>query len=67
MNKSEYRRYFASCMNYVKITKIAKEAGIHVSNMSKFLKGSEYDFLMSEEKCRILYNAINDTLSRIIA
>lgn len=65
MTKAEYRQYFAECRKYVKLTVIAKENGIHVSNLSHFIN-DEVDFLMSLEMCEKLYNAIAATLEKIV-
>ena len=65
MNKAEYREYFARCKKYVKLTVIAKENGIHVSNLSHFINDGT-DFLLSIEMCEKLYKAISDTLEKIV-
>lgn len=65
MTKAEYRQYFAECRKYVKLTVIAKENGIHVSNLSHFINDG-VDFLMSLEMCEKLYNAIAATLEKIV-
>lgn len=68
MNKAEYRQYFRMMQKYVKLTVICREAGIHVSNFSKFLKDEtgRNDWCISIDKLNILRNACEDTLSKIV-
>ena len=65
MNKAEYREYFAKCKKYVKLTVIAKENNIHISNFSHFMNDSS-DFLMSYQMLEKMYNAVGDTLKKIV-
>lgn len=67
MTKAEYRRYFADVKTYVKITIIAAECGISLSSLSKFMKSNNYDFLLSLDKCNVLFNAIQDRLNSFVA
>lgn len=45
--KSQCRECLLSYKDYIKLTVFAKEYGVSTSNLSMFLKGSEYDHYLS--------------------
>ena len=57
MTKQEYREYFLKWKNYIRYTAILKDCGIHHSNFSQFLSGSNENALSVEKlekiKCRM--------------
>lgn len=65
MNKSSYRASLNDIKQYVKLGVFADEVGISRSNLSVFLKGSEYDFMISIEKLDMLYRRISDFFNRL--
>lgn len=56
MNKAEYRLYFASVKDYVKMTWFLKRAKIDDGNFSRFLQDHHYDYLISINKLKDLYD-----------
>lgn len=58
MNIDTYRASLNEIKRYVKLGVFADEVGVSRSNLSTFLKGSEYDFLVSFEKLDMLYKHI---------
>lgn len=58
MNKADYRQWFGEVKPYVKFSKFLKMANVNSANFSYFMKGSDYDFMLSESKL--------DTLKAII-
>ena len=63
--KSIYRDRLRSFQKYVKITVLAAEFGINKVNLSRFLKGPEYDYYISLEKLESLVQYIENTLASL--
>ena len=56
MSKQEYRDELLRVRYYIKLTVIAKDLGISLSNLSYFLNGA--DRMMSIEKLNLLYSKV---------
>jgi len=54
-SKTEYRSYFASVSDYVKMSYFLRKCNVNHSNFSRFMKGQEYDYLISWDKLDSLY------------
>lgn len=65
MSKNEYREFFAKCKPFIKYKYFCKIAGVSPVSLSRFLKGSEWDYEMSLDKCYSLYSAICQALENI--
>lgn len=65
--KNSYREYFADVQRYVKITKIIDDIGENRSNYSKFMKGPDFDFFLSIEKCQVIENAVKSALNDLLS
>ena len=50
MNKADYRQYFGAIKPYVKFSNFLKMANVNSANFCYFMKGSDYDFMLSETK-----------------
>jgi hypothetical protein len=57
-SKAEYRSYFANVCIYLKMNYFLKQTRIDQGNFSRFMKGHEYEYLISWEKLQSLYEAI---------
>lgn len=66
MSKSSYREYFANVRLYIIMKPFLQKAGITNSNFSYFMKGPEYDFLISVEKLNSLKNALQEVIYEIV-
>ena len=64
--KCSYREYFANVSQFLKMNKFLKMARIPNGTFSYFMKGSEYDMLISIEKLETLKNIIEIKLSEFI-
>ena len=67
LTKSDFRSYFAKCKKYIKFNPILNEIGINQSAFSKFMKNDFFDYEISINKLTLLYTAVNDVLSSLIA
>lgn len=66
MSKNDYRIFFANVKKYFKLTVFCKENNISLSNFSNFMKGSEYDFLISTSKLNALYESVIKYCEKIV-
>lgn len=64
--KYSYREYFANVSCFLKMNKFLKMVNIPSGTFSYFMKGPEYDMLISIEKLECLKNCIINTLSEIV-
>lgn len=62
-DKEFYRAKFISMKPYIKLSKYAEECGIYKTTLSKFMKDSAYNDLLSISKLDNLYNYIIYNLS----
>lgn len=62
-DKEFYRAKFISMRPYIKISNYAEEVGIYKTTLSKFLKDSAYNDLLSIQKLDTLYNHIVKSLN----
>jgi hypothetical protein len=58
VNKAEYRSYFSSVREFLKMSYFLRGANVNHSNFSRFMKGKEYDYLVSREKLEYLHDLI---------
>lgn len=64
-DKFAYRASLNECKKYLKLTKFANEVGVSNSSLSYFLKGSQYDHLLSIDKLETLCNHISSYCEKI--
>lgn len=62
--KEEYRCYFLTCQEYVKLGNIVSECNLQPSRLSKFIKGDNSQF--SLDKLELITKAIKITLKSIV-
>jgi len=62
-SKTDYRSYFASVWDYVKMSYFLKQCHVNQPNFSRFMKGSEYDYLISWDKLENLYQEISKKIT----
>lgn len=65
MTKNDYRTFFANVKPFVKLNYFCKIVHISPVNLSRFLKGSDWDYELSLDRCRILYEEICSTFRNI--
>lgn len=65
MRKEDYRSFFAECKSYLKLNKFCKIAKVSNVNLSRFLKGSQFDWCISLESLDRLYNVITEYAEKI--
>lgn len=65
MSKSDYRSFFANVKPFIKLNYFCKVCGVHPVNLSRFMKGSEWDYEISDEKLQDLYLSICNCLEKI--
>lgn len=62
-DKEFYRAKFISMKPYIKLSKYCEECGIYKTTLSKFMKDSAYDDVISVNKLDNLYMHIVNNLS----
>lgn len=65
MTKNDYREFFANVKPFIRFRYFCDKVKISPINLSRFMKGNEWDYEMSLEKCRILYEEIVNTFENI--
>lgn len=65
MMKNDYREFFAQCKLYLKLNRFCEIANVNRINLSRFLKGESYNWCMSIDSCKRLYDCINNVLDKI--
>ena len=65
MSKDDYYSFFAECKPYIKFNTFLKECGISSSAFSKFLKGKQFYYEISEDKLKRLYDDITEFCNKI--
>lgn len=64
--KDALRGYFATCMLCgLKMSQYCKVTGIDQGNFSRFMKGSEFNFLLPVEKLRLMQSTIQANIQKI--
>lgn len=63
MSKQGYRAMLNDIKDVVKLSSCASALGISKSALSYFMKGSEYDMMLSTDKLEMLIDYIKDKLS----
>lgn len=66
MKKYEYRSYFAECKKYVKLTPLCHECNVSQSALSRFMMGEAYDYVISEDSLKRLYDHMHKVLEKIV-
>lgn len=62
-SKSDYRQYFANVKDWLKMNYFLKIANVDQPNFSRFMKGDQWDYLISKEKLERLYEVIQKKLA----
>lgn len=65
MRKDEYRHLFAQCKQFIKFNNVCKAVGVSPSAYYQFMKGSEFNWLLSVEKLELMRLCIINTLEKI--
>lgn len=65
MTKNSYREFFANVKPFLKLNYFCKLSGVSQVSLSRFMKGSEWNYEISEERLHVLYSAIVDCLQKI--
>ena len=63
MTKVDYRQWFNEIKPFVKFSNFLKMADVNSANFSYFMKGSDYDFMLSESKLAHLKDIIEQFCS----
>lgn len=58
MVKSDYRSFFAKCKSAIKLSYFCSIAHVPATTLSMFMKSDAYDYMMSLDACKRLYDAI---------
>lgn len=62
-SKTDYRNYFANIVDYVRMSYFLKQVRIDKGNFSRFMKGSEFDYLISWDKLDSLFEVVNKKIT----
>ena len=62
-SKSSYRSYFADVSVWLKMNYFLKRANVSQPNFSRVMKGSAYDYLVSLDKLKALYDVIHSKIT----
>jgi hypothetical protein len=62
-SKAMYRAYFADVVLWLKMNYFLKRANVDQPNFSRFMKGEEYDYLISVEKLEALYKVVHEKIT----
>lgn len=62
-SKSAYRAYFAEIVDYVKMAYFLRIVNIDKGNFSRFMKGADWDYLISQEKLDKLFTEIHEKIT----
>ena len=65
MTKNDYRLFFAECKPVLRLAYFLKRNGLAPSTFSIFMKGKEFDYMISLDRLQALYADICDTLAKI--
>lgn len=65
MSKNDYYSFFAQCKRYIKFKPFLDECNISSSAFSKFLKGEQFYYEVSENKLKKLYDSITEFCAKI--
>ena len=64
--KSMYRDRLRKLMEYIKISKLCEEFGLTRNTLSAFLKSSDNDYMISEERLHDLCLFIENRISELV-
>lgn len=65
MSKNDYRSFFANVRNVIKIRHFLKIVGIPESTFSLFMRGEEWNYMLSIDRCNTLYDTIMEWCRKI--
>ena len=65
MSKNEYRSFFAECMPFLKLKYFCNQVGLSNATLSMFMRGNQFDYMISLDKLNDLYSAITCKLNEI--
>lgn len=65
MTKNDYREFFVQCKPFIRFNYFLRKCRISPVNFSRFLKGNEWNYEISLDKLRILYEEICSTFENI--
>lgn len=65
MSKNDYRTFFANVAPFIRFTYFCKLTGVSPVNLSRFMKGEEWNYEMSIDKCHKLYVSILEHFENI--
>lgn len=65
MTKDSYREFFANVKPILKLNYFCKLSGVSQVSLSRFMKGSEWNYEISEDRLHLLYSCIVDHLQKI--
>ena len=66
-DKNFYRTVLNEMKPHIKLSSYCDDLNIHKSNLSRFLKGSAYDDVMSLHSLESLYNSIINSLKFFVS
>ena len=65
MSKGSYREFFAQCKPAIKLSYFCQIAHVPATTLSMFIKSDAYDYMMSLDACKRLYDAITGYFANI--
>lgn len=65
MTKNEYRTFFASCKDFLKMRYFLQKVGIASSTFSLFMRGEEMNYIISLDKLHNLYDEVMHAIEKI--
>jgi len=65
MSKDDYRSFFANVKAFLKMSYFLKRNGLAPSTFTLFMKGSDFDYMISLERLNAIYSDICKTLDKI--
>lgn len=65
MTKKEYRSFFANVKSFLRLSYFLKRNGLAASTFSLFMRGDEFDYMISLDRLHLLYVDICDTVAKI--
>ena len=64
--KNDYRSFFANVKDYIKFKPFLTLVGINQSAFSRFMKNENFNYEISEEKLKALYECIIEFCEKIV-
>lgn len=65
MTKNEFRSFFASCKDFLKMRFFLQKVGIAPSSFSLFMRGEEWNYTISLSKLQHLYDEVMHAIEKI--